>query len=193
MQVTITRKLLEHLRTDAAAIYYEAFRRKLGPLLGAEAKAKAALAADFDLTCVIAALEGDKLLGIAALQHSGKSFTNLRFGTMRRHYGFFEGSFRLALMTVFENYNRHSGLYIEAIAVAPDARGKGIGTLLLNTVTEYAREKGYSHLTLEVVNTNPDARRLYEREGFKVVKTSEYGMFTQGLGFTGSVEMMKPV
>lgn len=193
MQITIARTLPEHLREAAADIYYEAFRRKLGPLLGAEARAKAALAASFDLDCIIAALENDKLLGIVALQQGSKRFAKLRFSTMRNHYGLFEGTYRLALMTVFESYNRHSGLYIEAIAVAPEARGRGIGTLLLDNVTGYAREKGYPHLTLEVVNTNPNAQRLYEREGFKVVKTSEYGVFTQGLGFTESFEMQKPV
>jgi len=51
-----------------------------------------------------------------------------------------------------------------AIAVLPDYAGKGVGTQLLTSVLELAKER-YSSVVLSVRATNP-AKRLYERVGF---------------------------
>ena len=51
--------------------------------------------------------------------------------------------------------------------VLPEAQGKGIGTMLMRVAEEYAAtETNISRLTLGVLNDNPNARRLYERNGF---------------------------
>ena len=55
--------------------------------------------------------------------------------------------------------------YVESIAVLPAARGKGVGTKLLEWGGDLAREKGADRYTLAVINGNP-ATRLYERYGF---------------------------
>jgi GNAT superfamily N-acetyltransferase len=51
--------------------------------------------------------------------------------------------------------------------VRPKYQGKRIGTKLMRHVAEYvaARTK-VSRLTLGVMNTNPEARRVYDREGY---------------------------
>ena len=54
--------------------------------------------------------------------------------------------------------------YIEHVAVSSEARGKGVGTRMLQWVEAKARERGATLLTLLVVNGNP-AYRLYERAG----------------------------
>ena len=51
-----------------------------------------------------------------------------------------------------------------AIAVLPAYVGKGVGTQLLSSMLEAAREK-YASIVLSVRATNP-AKRLYERMGF---------------------------
>jgi [ribosomal protein S18]-alanine N-acetyltransferase len=55
------------------------------------------------------------------------------------------------------------------IAVAPAQRGRGIGTRLLHTVVERARERGVRELFLEVRVGNAAAQRLYQRHGFEAV------------------------
>ena len=50
------------------------------------------------------------------------------------------------------------------IALLPAARGRGIGSDVLETLTQQARETGES-IRLQVARGNP-ARRLYERLGF---------------------------
>jgi len=51
--------------------------------------------------------------------------------------------------------------------VAPEVRGQGIGTQLVEAVKAWARESGVRELQLEVTEGNGDAARLYERCGFR--------------------------
>lgn len=50
--------------------------------------------------------------------------------------------------------------------VAPPARGRGLGEILVATVVEAADAAGYPAVTLEVAEGNGPARALYERLGF---------------------------
>lgn len=51
--------------------------------------------------------------------------------------------------------------------VAPEARGKGVGDALIDTVVGWARSAGYSRLLLDVGDHNEPAIGLYARKGFK--------------------------
>ncbi len=57
-------------------------------------------------------------------------------------------------------------LAIQGIAVAPDARGHGVGGALLAATEEHARRRGVRKITLNVFATNAAARRLYARHGY---------------------------
>ena len=56
-----------------------------------------------------------------------------------------------------------------AIAVVPNARGKGVGTALLTSLLERAREAGHAKISLSVDKHNAGAIRLYEQHGFHQV------------------------
>lgn len=58
-----------------------------------------------------------------------------------------------------------------SIAVAPEARGRGVGGALLAALKQTARAQGYRALSLSVDRGNA-ARRLYERQGFRDVGVS---------------------
>jgi ribosomal protein S18 acetylase RimI-like enzyme len=58
-----------------------------------------------------------------------------------------------------------AGLY--SLWVAPEARGRGVGQALINTVIQWARDAGYQTLRLEVGDRNRGAVDLYDRMGFK--------------------------
>ena len=62
--------------------------------------------------------------------------------------------------------------YLQAIAVVPDARGRGIGTMLLGGVEDRARAAGSERLVLDVAVENKGARLLYERLGLSIEATS---------------------
>jgi ribosomal protein S18 acetylase RimI-like enzyme len=60
-------------------------------------------------------------------------------------------------------------LYISGLAILPGERGRGIGTRLLRIARRRAQELGSAELSLICFAANAGARRLYEREGFKVI------------------------
>lgn len=62
-------------------------------------------------------------------------------------------------------------LSINGLAVAPEARGQGIGSVLMDAVTAEAKRRGARKITLHVHGVNTVARRLYERHGYVVEGT----------------------
>lgn len=56
--------------------------------------------------------------------------------------------------------------FIYDVWVAPTHRDRGIGTGLVRWAADWARSKGYAKIKLEVAETNPAARRVYEAAGF---------------------------
>ena len=53
-----------------------------------------------------------------------------------------------------------------AIAVVPSARGKGVGSALLDALLGRARSAGHPSISLSVDRNNAGAIELYERHGF---------------------------
>lgn len=56
--------------------------------------------------------------------------------------------------------------YINALAVFPGNRGKGIGASLLAAAEDKARAQGYREVTIQVFEQNVGAVRLYRRSGY---------------------------
>jgi len=55
--------------------------------------------------------------------------------------------------------------YLQGMAVEPDLRGFGIGSILMADAEERARDVGSSRLCLDVAEKNEGARELYARRG----------------------------
>jgi ribosomal protein S18 acetylase RimI-like enzyme len=55
---------------------------------------------------------------------------------------------------------------VRALAVSPDAQGRGVGRALLRTVIERARKMGVRHLVLSTQSGMDAARYLYSSVGF---------------------------
>jgi ribosomal protein S18 acetylase RimI-like enzyme len=51
------------------------------------------------------------------------------------------------------------------LAVLPEARGQGVGSALLDAVEARLRELRIEDMVIDVITTNTDAMRLYERRG----------------------------
>jgi GNAT superfamily N-acetyltransferase len=59
---------------------------------------------------------------------------------------------------------------LDLLYVRPAARRQGIGTELLRAAAEQVQAAGAEMLALEVLESNPAARRLYDRLGFRTVE-----------------------
>ncbi len=56
---------------------------------------------------------------------------------------------------------------VRLLAVAPSARGRGVGAALMNECIHRARSAGATALTLHTTDLMQAAMRLYERLGFE--------------------------
>jgi ribosomal protein S18 acetylase RimI-like enzyme len=63
---------------------------------------------------------------------------------------------------------RYAELY--SLSVAPDARGGGVGTALMDTLDERLAELGIADLSIGVMAGNEDALRFYRRRGLVPVE-----------------------
>ncbi len=63
------------------------------------------------------------------------------------------------------------------LGVAAGHQGKRLGLVLLNQFVEQCRSKGYHSVFLSVETKNKTALALYEKSGFKIVKTFSEGRY----------------
>jgi ribosomal protein S18 acetylase RimI-like enzyme len=62
-----------------------------------------------------------------------------------------------------------SRAYLFSFRIKPEYRNREIGTRMVAVLENFLRERKFRSLTLNVARNNPDAIRLYERLGFKIV------------------------
>lgn len=81
----------------------------------------------------------------------------------------FEDRRAVGLANCFEGVSTFKArplLNLHDIVVVPECRGRGVGALLLAAVEAEARARGCCKLTLEALEGNAGAIRLYRRAGF---------------------------
>ncbi|KUL63351.1 MULTISPECIES: GNAT family N-acetyltransferase [unclassified Streptomyces] len=191
--VTVRRGLPAGAERRAAELYWEAFGRKLGPALDPPDKAVPFIAAHLNADRAICALLDGRLVGLAGYQHDGRAFTGGSAHAVLREYGHLRGLPRLLLLALFERRPAPGQLVMDGIAVDRDLRGRGVGRLLIEEVAAVAAERGCRQVRLDVIDTNPRARALYERLGFTAVRTERTPYLRRLLGFGAVTTMHRPV
>ena len=97
---------------------------------------------------------------------SGWVFDEMSFSILRKELGVGALKVRLALM-VLDRPLEPGTMRIEFLAVEESARGRGVGNALLRAAERRACAEQVMLLELHVEPANTDARRLYDREGFR--------------------------
>ena len=64
---------------------------------------------------------------------------------------------------------------IKRMRVQPEYQGRGIGSLVLDTLIEKARQLGYRRLILDTTEKMQVAQHLYKRRGFREYKRATFG------------------
>lgn len=186
--------LPEQFRRQAAELYDEAFGPKFALAVPDRARRVALLAASMVPRFAIAAIRDGQLVGIAGFHTSEGSLTSgIGLRGLLSKLGLLGGLRAAAVFSLYERTPAEDELLMDGIAVRGDQRGLGIGTALLDQVARYAESHGFCTVRLEVIDTNPAARRLYERQGFVAARVERFEYLRWLLGFGGSTTMERTV
>jgi len=178
-------------RAAAASLYYGAFGAKLGKLMGHDGRAERFFARVLDPHHAISALSPDgKLLGFAGFKTEAGAFAGGGLRDFAAIYGWVGTLWRAPLLALLERDLSAGQLLMDGIAIAPKARGLGIGSKLLAAILDEARRRGMREVRLDVIDTNPRARALYERVGFRAERTDDIGPLRHLFGFRAATRMV---
>lgn len=179
-------------RPMIAQMYWTAFGQKLGRVMGPAPRALAFIEDILDPTHAICARSDDgTLLGVAGFKTQRSALAGGDWSDLSRHYGLFGSGWRMALLGLLERDTENDRFLMDGIFVADAAQGKGVGTALLDAICDEARTRGYAEVRLDVIDTNPRARALYERRGFVAGETHGLGPLRYIFGFRSATVMVR--
>jgi ribosomal protein S18 acetylase RimI-like enzyme len=122
-----------------------------------------ATSADGTVLATCTSYRGDRFrtLGMATLRTVFVHFGPIRvLGILRRMLAY-RGQFAAP---------QPESLFLANLGVAPEHRGKGIGSQVLQHLLNTGSRSGATLVEFDVSFSNPDAQRLYERLGFTVTE-----------------------
>ena len=192
MSVRIQHGLPAHLRADAARLYWQAFGGKLGRVLGPDRLALALL--DRVMRgdhAIIGLSDQGRLLGLVGFKSPEGAFAGGGLADLRAVYGTVGALWRAGLLWLLERDLDNDRFLMDGICVADGARGQGVGTALLEAICAEGRARGYPSVRLDVIDINPRARALYERQGFVALRTSQIGLLRWVFGFSAATTMVR--
>ena len=190
----IAKGIPPHDRAAATALYWEAFGAKLGRVMGPAHKAQAFVELVLDPTHAICAHDAaGTLLGVAGFKTIDGALVGGDLADMAAVYGRFGALWRSLLLNLLERDTENQRFLMDGIFVAPAVRGQGVGSALLDAVTAEAAARGFAEVRLDVIDSNPRARALYERQGFRAVGTHRMGLLRLLYGFQSATTMVRSV
>jgi len=190
MQIQITAGFASHHRDQAALLFWQAFKGKLGPVMRPERKALAFVSSVLDPAHAISATAPDgALLGIAGFKTAQGAFVGGSLTDMAKSYGWIGATWRGLLLSMLERDLQDDTLLMDGIFVTLEARGQGVGTKLLSAIKAEAANRRLSQIRLDVIDSNPRARALYQREGFVPGEVTHLGPLKHLFGFNKATTM----
>jgi len=163
----------------AARLVAEAFRGKYDVLADGDWD-KASKIAEAEMRCrgrmdnFFVAVRGSRVIG--AIEIISPEIQGIPSGEMLSIYfkqlGLGKGLRASYLLSLLSRVVDSDEACVSSLAVADEARGRGVGRALLSSGEQFAREIGKKSLTLWVTETNSSAIKLYESAGFETIRHS---------------------
>ncbi len=141
-------------------------RGSLAFLIGDTACRHRLLGASIHWDRVLLAFEGDQVLGFAAFKHHRRGPFALHWRPFIREFGYLGGWLRFAGFCLSELREWRYPFLLYGLRVDKPARGRGVGSALVQACCAHAAAEGFARVDLEVPLDNPRARRLYLHNGF---------------------------
>lgn len=176
-------------REHVAALYWEAFGRKLRPGFGDELAGRAVVRAALRSTRLLVARQEGDVVGICGFYQAGTGAADFRWSRLRESLSVPAAVRASLVLSVLSRSDRPDTVVLDGICVDRAARGRGIGSSLLSAAADKARRIGARTVRLSVVDVNPRARALYERHGFTPVERGALGVLSPVYGFDGYTTM----
>ncbi len=190
MEISIQQGLPQTSSDKAAELYELAFGIKIARAIPEQSDRVALLNTGFNSDFAITAFHRERLVGLAGFHTNAGSLTSgITAAAIIRRLGLMHGLRACFILALYERKPKSGELVMDGIAVLPEYRGHGIGTKLLTGIVSHASDHGYKTTRLDVIDSNPKARALYERFGFKVIREETYPFLKPVLGFGGSATM----
>lgn len=192
--VTLIEGFPDHDRSQIALMFWAAFGPKLKFALSPQDKAIAMLEKALNPQASIVARTSDgRILGVAGYKTSSGSFIEITFNGLKLSFGIGGAIWRGIILSLLQRKLDADSLLMDGIFVAEDARGRGVGALLLSAIKQKAQEQGCTYVRLDVIDTNPRAQQLYQREGFHVTAIRRLGPLRYIFGFRHALTMKAEV
>lgn len=141
---------------------------------------------------VYAYVEENRVLGFVGIATNKIRPIKLKQEVCIKLFGKMQGSIICKQMNgIFQSkvVKEDTDLYIDSLATSKEARGKGIATELLTYCFDLPEYKNYY---IEVLSKNINAKSLYEKLGFRIVKKQPIS-FLSFLGFGYPIKMKKQI
>ncbi len=180
----------ERYKLEAVELYDEAFNEKLSLAIPCEKARKKLFYENFMPQYAIGAISKNTLHGIAGFHTNEGSLTGtISYRALLSQLGFLRGNRAALVFSLYERKPKPGEIVMDGIAVRSNPRVSGIGSTLLDEIIKYAKQHGYNSVRLDVIDTNPRAKALYERLGFRTVSTEYFPYLRKILGFGGVTTM----
>jgi ribosomal protein S18 acetylase RimI-like enzyme len=175
---------------DAARLIVDAFALKLEHEMRARTpeQARRLVAGGMDPDLGLVAVDPRAgVVGVLGVVLRGRRFVDMDLRMLTSEFGLLGAISRWASAAAEHilTHPRKRQWRIQMLAVDGARRGEGIGTALLTTVIDAARQAGMETVGLEVVDVNERALQLYRRLGFRCTFTLPTGRLTARSGFRG--------
>ncbi|KQT98119.1 GNAT family N-acetyltransferase [Sanguibacter sp. Leaf3] len=187
--MTVGEGFSEAERGHVAALYWEAFGRKLRPAFTDEPTGLAVVRAALRSDRLLVARQSGRVVGACGFYQAGVGAADLRWSPLRESLSTLAALRATLVLSVLARSDRPGALVLDGICVDHAARGRGTGTALLSAAADKARRTGASRVRLSVVDDNPRARALYERRGFTPTGRGTLGPLSSVYGFDGYTTM----
>lgn len=182
--VKIIHSVPESLQESAFQLYLDEFKRHNRNLPITDFKLSKLLTLSLDWRFTLAAVDHDRVIGLAGYQLASGSFTGAATPFKLLACLGVKDYFILSRSRIGRSRKAQPlELLHDGLIVSPSYRRQGIATRLLNNLSLYAKAQHFKQMRLDVVAHNAGAIKLYEGIGYRPCqrKTDNYWVYRRYL------------